>query len=175
MRKIISRLLPLLATMLLVSNLCLAQSEVPPFENLTQNIGRGFGDSWNRYTWSMGELNNQVYVGTWNVQLDYKAIAEELKISFSNQQTIQGVITQLQGAISAFLQGQATFWRGYDSLLRREPRYGAMMAAKTGHRFIRHPRKTPASGICITMLMAICMLVAQTAQLGQTYCAAKMA
>ena len=41
------------------------------FENLTIDVGRGFGDTWNRYAFSMAEFNGQVYTGTWNVQFDY--------------------------------------------------------------------------------------------------------
>ncbi|HPR51991.1 MAG TPA: PEP-CTERM sorting domain-containing protein [Deltaproteobacteria bacterium] len=44
------------------------------FENLTQDVGRGFGDTWNRYAWSMEELGGKVYVGTWSVSLDIAGI-----------------------------------------------------------------------------------------------------
>jgi hypothetical protein len=88
------------------------QNDLLPFENLTQDVGRGFGDSWNRYTWSMDEFNGKVYVGTWNVQLDYKAIAEGLKNDFNNQQTVQGVITQLQTAISGISSGSGNILEG---------------------------------------------------------------
>jgi hypothetical protein len=44
------------------------------FENLTQEVGRGFGDTWNRYAWSMEEFCGDVYVGTWNTQLDLEGI-----------------------------------------------------------------------------------------------------
>lgn len=46
------------------------------FENLTEDIGRGFGSTWNRYAFSMGEFNDKVYVGTWNIQLDYPGLVE---------------------------------------------------------------------------------------------------
>jgi len=45
-------------------------------ENLTAE--RGFGDPMNRYTWSMAEFNNTIYVGTWSVQLDYPRIVSDL-------------------------------------------------------------------------------------------------
>lgn len=48
------------------------------FENLTQDIGRGFGDNWNRYAWSMQEFDGDVYVGTWSAQLDYAAILKDI-------------------------------------------------------------------------------------------------
>lgn len=44
------------------------------FVNLTADTGRGFGDNMNRYVWSMAEFKGDIYVGTWNVQLDYPAI-----------------------------------------------------------------------------------------------------
>lgn len=44
------------------------------FENVTDDIGRGFGSSYNRYSWSMAGLNDDVYVGTWNAQLDLPEI-----------------------------------------------------------------------------------------------------
>ena len=44
------------------------------FENLTLEVGRGFGDTWNRYAWSMEELGGKVYVGTWSVNLDIAGI-----------------------------------------------------------------------------------------------------
>lgn len=47
------------------------------FENLTSDVGRGFGNSWNRYAWAMGELNGQVYVGTWSTQMDYPLLANK--------------------------------------------------------------------------------------------------
>jgi len=50
-----------------------------PFENLTADIGRGFGDTMNRYSWSMDNFNGNVYVGTWNVVLDYPAILNAIK------------------------------------------------------------------------------------------------
>ncbi|MEN6447775.1 MAG: hypothetical protein ABFD70_08545, partial [Syntrophaceae bacterium] len=48
------------------------------FENLTQDIGRGFGVNWNSYAWSMQEFNGDVYVGTWSAQLDYAAILKDI-------------------------------------------------------------------------------------------------
>lgn len=44
------------------------------FMNLTQDVGRGFGDTWNRYAWSMEEFGGKIYVGTWSVNLDIAAI-----------------------------------------------------------------------------------------------------
>lgn len=44
------------------------------FTNLTEEVGRGFGDTWNRYAWSMEEFGGNVYVGTWNVNLDIEGI-----------------------------------------------------------------------------------------------------
>jgi len=56
-----------------------APLDLLPFENLTADIGRGFGDSMNRYSWSMDNFNGNVYVGTWNVVLDYPAILNAIK------------------------------------------------------------------------------------------------
>lgn len=38
------------------------------FQNLTASIGRGFGDADNRYSWSVIEDNNQLFVGTLNLE-----------------------------------------------------------------------------------------------------------
>ncbi|UCF36112.1 MAG: hypothetical protein JSU96_14995, partial [Acidobacteriota bacterium] len=43
------------------------------FENLTEEVGRGFGSTWNRYTWSMG-VDEYLYVGTWSNQTDWPAM-----------------------------------------------------------------------------------------------------
>jgi hypothetical protein len=48
------------------------------FENITEDIGRGFGDTWNRYSFSMLPFNGNVYVGTWNIQMDYPGIITDL-------------------------------------------------------------------------------------------------
>ncbi len=47
---------------------------LPPgsVDNLTPE--RGFGDTMNRYTWSMAEFNDQIYAGTWSVELDYVSL-----------------------------------------------------------------------------------------------------
>ena len=55
-----------------------APVDLLPFENLTEDIGRGFGDNWNRYAWSMEEFNGDVYVGTWSVQFDWPGLIESL-------------------------------------------------------------------------------------------------
>ncbi len=39
------------------------------FEDLTPGNFTGFGDSWNRYAWSMEVYDGDVYVGTWNQDL----------------------------------------------------------------------------------------------------------
>lgn len=49
-----------------------------PFENLTEEIGRGFSDTWNRYAFSMAEDDGHVYVGTWNVQFDYPKMIQAI-------------------------------------------------------------------------------------------------
>lgn len=48
------------------------------FVNLTQTVGRGFGSIDNRYAWSSGVLQGQLYVGTWNVQVDYLTLLQAL-------------------------------------------------------------------------------------------------
>jgi hypothetical protein len=48
-----------------------SQADSLSFEDLTADIGRGFGSSWNRYAFSMVEFNSDIYVGTWNIQIDY--------------------------------------------------------------------------------------------------------
>jgi hypothetical protein len=37
-----------------------------PFEDLTPDSLTGFGDSWNRYAWSMEAYDGDIFVGTWN-------------------------------------------------------------------------------------------------------------
>ena len=39
----------------------------PEFENLTEDIGRGFGSDVNKYAWSMTAYRGNIYVGTLNV------------------------------------------------------------------------------------------------------------
>ena len=48
------------------------------FQNLTTKIGRGFGNHWNKYAWSMAEFNGRIYVGTYNVRDDYPMLFEAL-------------------------------------------------------------------------------------------------
>jgi hypothetical protein len=55
-----------------------ASASAISFENLTEDIGRGFGDNWNRYAWSMEEFNGSVYVGTWSAQIDYAGIIKAI-------------------------------------------------------------------------------------------------
>ena len=45
-------------------------------ENLSAE--RGFGDTMNRYAWSMAEFNDDIYVGTWSVELDYVRIVTDV-------------------------------------------------------------------------------------------------
>jgi hypothetical protein len=45
----------------------IAQPLCPEFEDLTQDIGRGFGSVVNKYGWSTAKFNNNIYVGTLNV------------------------------------------------------------------------------------------------------------
>ena len=40
-----------------------------------QPVGRGFGDVWNKYAWSMKDFGGKVVVGTKNAYFDYLAIA----------------------------------------------------------------------------------------------------
>ena len=49
------------------AQMVIAQPLCPEFENLTADIGRGFGSVVNKYAWSMAEFNNNIYVGTLNV------------------------------------------------------------------------------------------------------------
>ena len=37
------------------------------YENTTACIGKGFGDQWNKYAWSMADFKEHMYVGTSNV------------------------------------------------------------------------------------------------------------
>jgi hypothetical protein len=48
------------------------------FKNLTEDLGRGFGSTWNRYTWSMGVHDGRVYVGTWSNQTDWPEMIRAL-------------------------------------------------------------------------------------------------
>lgn len=52
---------------------------IPLVQDHTFRKGRGFGSTWNRYAWSMAEFRGHLYVGTWNVQMDYPKIAEDLE------------------------------------------------------------------------------------------------
>ena len=55
---------------------CLAEKKLV-FKNLTEEIGRGFGSTWNRYAWSM-EFDDHLYVGTWSNQTDWPAMFEAI-------------------------------------------------------------------------------------------------
>jgi hypothetical protein len=97
-RFLMSSLLPVLvaiaAVMFLIETPAFGAAEdLLPFENLTVDVGRGFGDNWNRYAWSMEEFNGQVYVGTWNTQPDYPAIFTALingDIDFNSDNPLEG-------------------------------------------------------------------------------------
>ena len=43
----------------------------PYRESCYKEPGRGFGDTWNRYAFSVAEFNGQVYTSNWKVQFDY--------------------------------------------------------------------------------------------------------
>jgi hypothetical protein len=70
----LTRTMLLFTALFLFTTAAAATSVDLSFENLTSDVGRGFGENMNRYAWSMSEFNGTVYVGTWNVQLDYPAI-----------------------------------------------------------------------------------------------------
>lgn len=79
-----------------------------PFENLTADIGRGFGDNMNRYSWSMKEFNGHVYVGTWNVQFDWPKLVG--LIQSGNIGDIIGGGNPLEG-ISLLQSNGGEIWR----------------------------------------------------------------
>lgn len=77
------------------------------FTNLTADIGRGFGDNMNRYAWSMTEFKGDIYVGTWNVQLDYPAIISAVQ---SGQIDLGNIGNPLEGI--GFMQSKGgEIWR----------------------------------------------------------------
>jgi hypothetical protein len=53
--------------------------DIGPFDDLTSDIGRGFGDNQNRYAFSMRTFRDELFVGTWNVQFDYPALIAAIK------------------------------------------------------------------------------------------------
>ena len=61
----------LIVTLLLLPLNAEVTADYLKFENETENIGRGFGSTFNRYAWSMNFFKGRLYVGTWNVGLDY--------------------------------------------------------------------------------------------------------
>jgi hypothetical protein len=38
------------------------------------SVGKGFGDPWNKYAWSMKDFNQQLYVGTKNAHYNYQSL-----------------------------------------------------------------------------------------------------
>ncbi|MEN8140715.1 MAG: PEP-CTERM sorting domain-containing protein [Thermodesulfobacteriota bacterium] len=100
-----------IALLTLVAVLCPATSlgsSLFTFDNLTEDIGRGFGDSWNRYAFSMEENDGHVYVGTWNIQFDYPLMAQA--ISNGDLADIWATGNPLQGI--GFLASEgAEVWR----------------------------------------------------------------
>ena len=86
-----------------------ATEDLLPFENLTADMGRGFGSNWNRYAWSMEEFNGDIYVGTWNTNPNYPALIGAL---LNGDIDLSGSGNILEGI--SFLQSQGgEIWR-YD-------------------------------------------------------------
>ncbi len=55
-----------------------AATPISTFENLTADVGRGFGNNQNRYAFSMRDYGGHAYVGTWNVQFNYPALVSAI-------------------------------------------------------------------------------------------------
>jgi len=84
-----------------------APEDLLPFENMTAEVGRGFGDNWNRYAWSMEEFDGHIYVGTWSTNPDYPAIISAL---LSGEIDLSGSGNILEGI--SFTQSQGgEIWR----------------------------------------------------------------
>jgi hypothetical protein len=65
---------PLLIPILFLASISGVQATVMTVEDLTDDIGRGFGDSLNRYSWSSETFNGDLYIGTFNVGFDITAL-----------------------------------------------------------------------------------------------------
>ncbi len=112
------------------------------FENLTGDIGRGFGDTWNRYAWSMQEFGGNLYVGTWNANVDYKGIITgivngEIDISGgSNPLEGIGFVKSQGGEVWKYDVAQKTWQRVVDATeadagFRKMIEYGGKLYAGT--------------------------------------------
>lgn len=101
------RVCVLSALIVLLSSLTCFSYSLMPFENTTADIGRGFGNTLNRYAWSMEEFHDDVYVGTWNTQLDWPKLIYDIK---SGNFDFSGNV--LEGISYLYSEG-AEIWR-YD-------------------------------------------------------------
>lgn len=78
--------------------------------------GKGFGDPWNKYAWSMKDFNQKLYVGTKNAHYNYARLQDPT-------QEVSTCQTQLTGIIPSIYKGMACL-ELYDSNLE-EPLAGA--------------------------------------------------
>ena len=76
------------------------------WENLTSNTvdngsgGKGFGDPWNKYAWSMKDFNGKMYVGTKNATYNYLALQDP-------DEDVQACLDNLSGTIPSIYLGMA--------------------------------------------------------------------
>lgn len=84
----------LLSLTLMVPASSMGTPLTPAFENLTPD--RGFGDTMNRYSFSMAEFQGNVYVGTWNVQLDYPQIIQDVASGALDLSNIQNPLNGIR-------------------------------------------------------------------------------
>ena len=111
------------------------------FENLTQEVGRGFGDTWNRYAWSMEEFNKEIYVGTWNSQIDFEgiinaAISGEIGDIISGGNPLEGIGFSKSKGAEIWKYNNSTWDRVYeadeaDSGFRKMVEYNGKLYAGT--------------------------------------------
>jgi hypothetical protein len=76
------------------------------WENLTSNTldngsgGKGFGDPWNKYAWSMKDFNGKMYVGTKNATYNYLQLQNP-------DEDVQTCLETLSGTIPSIYLGMA--------------------------------------------------------------------
>jgi hypothetical protein len=76
------------------------------WENLTSNSldngsgGKGFGDPWNKYAWSMKDFNGKMYVGTKNATYNYLQLQNP-------DSDVQACLSGLAGTIPSIYLGMA--------------------------------------------------------------------
>lgn len=64
-------------------------------KNHANSGGKGFGDPWNKYAWSMKDFNNKLYVGTKNAHYDYQNLQTPTEAVTSCETNLAASVPQI--------------------------------------------------------------------------------